>query len=155
MRIGRSTRVFVDASCFVAAAGRPEGGSGFILSLCRRGLLRAVSSEPVLLEAESNISAKLGVTSLSSFHYSLINTLIEIVPMPRELDLRAAREIVGAKDDHVLAAALACSAPFLLSLDKRLVTEVNKVELPILALGPADFIIGVLPAHRDFDLLRD
>jgi predicted nucleic acid-binding protein len=155
MIINRFTRVFVDASCFVAACGRPQGGSGYIVSLFRRGLLRAVSSHPVLLEAERNIAQKLGAVALDTFHQSLIDSLIEIVPVPDEYELRVARHVAGAKDDHVLAAAVACGAPFLLSLDRKLIRAVYKAELSILAIDPASFIIGVLPAHKDYDLLRD
>lgn len=54
MNIDRNTLLFFDASCLIAAAGSPTGGSGFLLALCARGLLRAACSQPVLVEAERN-----------------------------------------------------------------------------------------------------
>lgn len=152
-RIVRSTLLFVDASCLVAAAGRPEGGSGFLLSLCGRGLLRAAVSQPVLLEAETNIADKLGALALTEYHRLLIATPMLVVTVPGADERQAARTVVGQKDDHVLAAGLA-AAPFLLTLDRRLASAVNDARLAIRAFTPGDFILGVLPAHEEFERLR-
>jgi predicted nucleic acid-binding protein len=48
-------RVFLDATCWVAAAGRPEGGSAKILLLAREGRLVIVTTQFVLQESERNI----------------------------------------------------------------------------------------------------
>lgn len=64
MRIDRSTRLVLDASCLVAAAGSPTGGSAFLLSLCQRGFLRAVVSPPVLLEARRNVQENMDAVRL-------------------------------------------------------------------------------------------
>jgi hypothetical protein len=42
MTIDQTTPIFFDASCLIAAAGSPTGGSGFLLSLCEKGHLQAV-----------------------------------------------------------------------------------------------------------------
>lgn len=68
MNIDQTTLVFFDASCLIAAAGSPSGGSGFLLSLCRRGLLGAAVSQPVLLEAERNIGKRRGPEELETYH---------------------------------------------------------------------------------------
>jgi predicted nucleic acid-binding protein len=153
-RIDRSTMVFFDASCLIAATGRPEGGSGFVLSLCRRGLLRAAVSQPVLLEAETNVAANLAPKSLATYHRLLAETPMVVAPVPGAAELRAARAIVGEKDDHVLAAALGVEAPFLLTLDQRLAAAVNDARLSVRAFAPGASILGVLPAHQEFDALR-
>jgi len=44
MTIDQDTVVFFDASCLIAAAGSTSGGSGFLLSLCARGLLQGAVS---------------------------------------------------------------------------------------------------------------
>jgi hypothetical protein len=59
MAIDRSTALFFDASCLVAAAGSASGGSSFLLSLCRRDFFAGVVSDPVLMEAERNVEGKL------------------------------------------------------------------------------------------------
>jgi len=64
MTIDRTTLLFFDASCLIAAAGSLSGGSGFLLALCQRGLLRGAISQPVLLETERNLLKKRGPTEL-------------------------------------------------------------------------------------------
>ena len=59
MTLTRDSLLFFDATCLIAAAGSPTGGSGFLLSVCQAGFLKACSAPSVLLEAERNISAKL------------------------------------------------------------------------------------------------
>ena len=53
-------RVFLDATCWVAAAGKSTGGSAEILRLAREGRLRIVATPMVLEEAEDNIRENLG-----------------------------------------------------------------------------------------------
>lgn len=149
MRVDRTTLVFVDASCLIAAAGSPGGGSGFILSLCARGLLRAAISQPVLMEAETNILAKLPPTALATYHRLLAETPLALASVPGVADRQIYRSVVGEKDDHVLAAALDMHAPFLLTLDQRLARRINNADLPVRAYAPGAFITGVLPAHQD------
>ena len=55
MTVDHKTLLFFDASCLIAAAGSPAGGSSLLFSLCARRLLRGVVSQAVLLEAEGNI----------------------------------------------------------------------------------------------------
>jgi predicted nucleic acid-binding protein len=154
-RIDRRTLVFLDASCLIAAAGRPDGGSGFILSLCARRLLRASVSQPVLLEAEKNIAEKLGDSALATFHLLLAETPMVVAPVPLPADRETSRTIVGEKDDHVLASALAVEAPFLLTLDQPLAQAVNDARLTLRAFVPGLFIVGILPAHAEFSALRE
>ena len=59
MTLTRDSLLFFDATCLIAAAGSPSGGSGFLLSVCQSGFLNAFSSRSVLVEAERNITAKL------------------------------------------------------------------------------------------------
>lgn len=53
-------RVFLDATCWVAAAGSETGGSSAILLLAQAFLLVLVTSRAVLQEAEQNIQNKMG-----------------------------------------------------------------------------------------------
>jgi len=45
-------RVFLDASCWIAAAGSPTGGSAMILKLARAGHLKVVATKEILWEPE-------------------------------------------------------------------------------------------------------
>jgi hypothetical protein len=66
MPLDDTTPLFFDASCLVAASGSPNGGSGFLLLVCRQGQLTVVVSQPVLLEAARNVAENMGVQRLLS-----------------------------------------------------------------------------------------
>lgn len=154
MTIDHTTRLFFDASCLIAAAGSPQGGSGFLLALCGRELLRGAISHHVLREAEHNIQTKLPPPALDHFYEQVRVLPFLIAPVP-VLDEPAAWHLhVNAKDRHVIAAALAIRAAYLLTLDQNLILETNRAALPILALTPGDFIRIYLPTHDEYPRLR-
>jgi predicted nucleic acid-binding protein len=154
MTIDRETRVFFDTSCLIAAAGSPSGGSGFLVSLCQRGLLRGAVSQPVLLEAERNIRKKRGPAELETYHRLIALTPLLLVPLPPPAQRPRYAALVGDKDEHVLAAAIEGRAPFLITLDGKLAERVNQATLPTRALSPGDFITTRLPEHVDYPRLR-
>ena len=88
MTIDRNTLVFFDASCLIAAAGSPSGGSGFLLSLCARGYLKAAVSQPVLLEAQSNIQAKLGDEAIKRYHNFLAIVSFTLAALPDQMKFK-------------------------------------------------------------------
>ncbi len=154
MTIDQSTLLFFDASCLIAAAGSPSGGSGFLLSLCQRGVLQGAVSQPVLLETERNLHKKRGPAELETYHRQIALIPLILVPLPPRAERERYAALVGDKDEHVLAAALECQAPFLITLDRTLAERVNQATLPIQALTPGDFIKTVLPEHVDFPEVR-
>lgn len=153
MTIPQHTLLFFDASCLIAAAGSPTGGSGFLLSLCQRGLLRGAVSELVLAEAELNVLTKLSPAALSHLGELLETTPLQIA-RPGAWEEAPWAAAINAKDRHVVAAALAAHSPFLLTLDRALAAEVNQVDLSIQAISPGDFIRDVLPHHTEYPALR-
>jgi predicted nucleic acid-binding protein len=155
MTIDRNTLVFFDSSCLIAAAGSPSGGSGFLLSLCARGYLKAAVSQPVLLEAQNNIQAKLGDEAIKRYHNYLAIVPFSLAALPEKTELKRLGKLINKKDVHVVGAALEIHAPFLLALDKGLVLEVNKAKLEIQAIYPGDFIKTVLPNHVDYTSARN
>jgi predicted nucleic acid-binding protein len=154
MTIDRETLLFFDASCLIAAAGSPSGGSGFLVSLCQRGLLRGAVSQPVLLEAERNIRKKRGLMELETYHRLIALTPLLLVPLPPSARRRPYAALVGEKDEHVLAAAIEGRAPLLITLDVKLAERVNRATLPTRALSPGEFIKTLLPEHADYPRLR-
>ena len=154
MTIDRQTLLFFDASCLIAAAGSPNGGSGFLLSLCALGLLQAAVSQLVLVEAERHVFSDLGPQALENYDIIVSRIPKQILPVPSEAELEAYRGLVTQKDQHVIASALAAQAPFLVTLDKPLTTQVNDAALSITALSPGDFIKTFLPEHSDYPQLR-
>jgi predicted nucleic acid-binding protein len=149
MRVERTTLLCFDASCLIAAAGSPQGGSSLLLDLCRQGWLRAAVSHGVLLEAERNIAAKRGTVVLERYHYLLAHIPWVLAPVPADPAHATWTVSVNAKDQHVVVATLAINAAYLLTLDRRLIAEIQQAALPFLALIPGDFIKDVLPLHPD------
>ena len=155
MVIDRTTLLFFDASCLIAASGSPSGGSGFLLDLVRRGLLQGTVSQAVLLEAERNIQAKLRSQALGNYHSLLIDTRLLVAPIPRLTGSEGWRAEVNDKDAHVAAAALAIHAEYLVSLDRQLNAQVNAGHVHLHAVTPGDFIKLILPHHVDYPEARN
>jgi predicted nucleic acid-binding protein len=144
MTIDRTTLVFFDAACLIAAAGSPTGGSGFLLSLCAKGHLQAVVSTYVLAEATRNIQARMKAEAWANYQTLLTTVPFVMAPVPAPLPTLPP---INAKDVHVVAAAIAASAAYLLTLDKGLLAEAILAQLTFPALMPGDFIKAVLPTH--------
>src|SRR5215211_6155669 len=100
MTFDRTTLVFFDASCVMAAAGSPTGGSGFLLSLCAKGYFQAAVSGYVLAEATRNIQAKMKAGDWTQYETLLRSVPLVIAAVPAPLP---AMPPVNAKDRHVVA----------------------------------------------------
>jgi predicted nucleic acid-binding protein len=100
----------------------------------------------VLLEARVNIAAKFGETELVRYYRQLASVRPEVVPPPSEARIRQAALLTSEKDAHVLAAALACKADWLVTLDRRhlLTPAVLGASLPLHAGTPGDFLRALL-----------
>lgn len=153
MPIDQTTPLFIDASCLVAAAGSPTGGSARLLLLCRQGYLLGAVSASVVREAGRNVAVEFSADAGVRFERLLRETPLIMAPFSADDETRAAA-IVGTKDGHVLAAALAAHAAYLITLDKRLATRVNQAGLAVEALSPGDFLQMVLPTHPDYAAMR-
>jgi predicted nucleic acid-binding protein len=136
------SKLFLDANVFIAAAGSPEGGSSFVLELCKRGRFSTICTKLVLLEADRNIYRKLGTEALLRFYRGLaeLDPTLEAPPTPEEIS--ACEPIVGEKDAHVLAAALKSGADVLLTLDRRhfMTEKVRDAKLGLRITTPGDFL---------------
>jgi predicted nucleic acid-binding protein len=150
MAIDRATLLFFDASCLIAAAGSPTGGSGFLLSLCAKGYLQAAVSAFVLAEATRNIQIRLKAEAWANYQNLLISIPFVIAPVPTPLPVLP---LINAKDVHVVAAAMAVSTTYLLTLDKGLLNEANLTQLTFPTLIPGDFIKTVLITHIEYPML--
>jgi predicted nucleic acid-binding protein len=154
MSIDSNTPVFIESSCLVAATGSASGGSMFLLSTCQRGFLTLVVSSPVLLEGQRNALEQLGEEALDRYHRMVMMLPLRIVAVSSKRQLERFRNIVNDKDLHVVAAAIAAEAPYLLTLDRALLREVNQANLSLHALTPGEFIQTVLPQHPDYATIR-
>lgn len=153
MVVGPATPLFFDASCLFTAADSPEGGSAYLLDVCTRGYLRAVVSPDVLVEAERNILDKLDAEAFSRYRHLLASTPFHLVSPPSEPVVRR-YERAFFEDAHVVAAALASQAQFLITLDQALERRVKQAGVAVMAISPKAFLQTVLPHHRDFAKIR-
>ncbi len=149
MTVDRTTLIFFDASCLIAAAGSPTGGSGFLLSLCAQGYLQAAVSIYVLEEAARNIQARMKPDAQTNYQALLRSGPFIIAPIPMPLPVFPP---VNAKDIHVVAAAAAVAVAYLLTLDKGLLAEANQAGLGFPTLTPGDFIKTILPTHVEYPI---
>ena len=154
MPVDRDTRLFFDASCLIAAARSPTGGSAFLLSVCLRGFLHGVVSQLVLLEAERNVFDNFGGEAVARYDRLVATPPLTVVALSSPTIDRSYETIVGQKDAHVLAAAVIAEAPFLITLDQRLEKRVNDGMPRIVALSPGGFIRTILIQHRDYSSMR-
>lgn len=143
------SRLFFDASVFIAAAGSPSGASTLTLTLCRQGQAKATSSRLVLIETERNIQAKLGREALLRFYQELASLDLELIRAPTAEEISTYCQIINPKDAHVLAAAVKGKVEVLLTLDRRhfLSPTVGKAGLPFLIMTPGDFLRRLVSAQ--------
>jgi predicted nucleic acid-binding protein len=109
----------------------------------------------VLWEAERNIATKLPPLAMAGFRRLVTTTPFVVVPPPSPADIRHFQLLVNPKDAHVVAAAVAAKAPWLLSLDQPFLREVEAAPITLRGLTPGAFITTVLPAHPDAAHLRN
>jgi predicted nucleic acid-binding protein len=151
MMIDRTTLLFFDASCLIAAAGSPTGGSGFLLTLCAKGYIRAVVSTYVLIEAARNVQARMSAGAWVNYQTILQTVALIIAPVPAPLPTVTP---INPKDVHVVAAAAVIKTSYLLTLDKGLLAEAQQAQLSFMVLTPGDFIKTVLPTHVEYPNFR-
>ena len=134
--------VFLDASVLVAASRSPTGGSAVAMEVCQGRRYRAALSTTVLLEARVNIAGKFGERELLRFYRQLAALDPRMIGHPSREQLDQCISLTGEKDAHVLAAALASGAAFLLTLDRRhlLTPAVEAAGLPVRVMTPGDFL---------------
>jgi predicted nucleic acid-binding protein len=155
MTINEKSLLFFDSSCLIAAAGSPTGGSSLLLAICARGFLKGAVSHGVLSEAEGNILSNLQPPALSRYRQEILATPLTVAPIPSTPERETAAPITGEKDAHVLASALHVGAEYLITLDKRLISQITQEEqLSVHALSPGEFITTKLPTHPAYGLIR-
>lgn len=140
--MSQGRRVFLDASVLVAAARSPQGGSALALEVCRGRLFRAVVSRRVLLEADPNMAAKLGEEELVRFYRQLAALDPKAAEPPGAEAMERYAQLIDRRDVHVLAAAVASGAEFLLTPDRRrfLTQALRQAGLPLTVATPGDFL---------------
>ncbi len=137
-------QVLFDASCWVAAAGSPSGGSSLILRLGQAGKLKIVSSARILEEAERIIGKKLGSVALARFYKVLADVDPKMVEECTSVELKAWNTLVHEKDCHILAAAVKAEVDVLVSLDRHhILIEDVRNGFPITVCDTKEFLTTI------------
>ena len=112
-------RIFLDASCWVAAAGSTTGGSALILKMASAGIIHLVVTQTILQEAERNIQKNFPEPAIIQYYQSLGELPLEILERSTFEEEARWEHIIVEKDRHVLAAAYKGQVDFLVSLDRK------------------------------------
>jgi len=115
------------------------------MDVSRGRRFRATVTARVLLEARVNIAEKFGEAELVRFYQQVAALDPEMAPAPPPEQVDQCLALTVQKDAHVLAAALACGAAYLLTLDRRhlLTPAIQSAELPLKVVTPGDFLKDV------------
>lgn len=134
-------RVFLDAACWMAAAGNEFGGSMRILRLAQAGLFIIVVTELVLVEAERNMRDKMPAEAFQRYMDMQGMLRPEIIePTTPEENLQW-QDIITEKDCHVLAGAYKARADVLVTLDrKHILTDAVRQHFPIPVQDTKEFL---------------
>ncbi|MEQ8167477.1 MAG: putative toxin-antitoxin system toxin component, PIN family [Candidatus Eremiobacterota bacterium] len=141
----KKLRVFLDANCYIAAAGSPDGGSFLIFKLARAGYIEIITTQKLLQEAKCNIERKMDEKFMHGYYEVLKSTDIEIMePVTVEEEFQW-EFCTHKKDCHVLAAAYKAKADVLVSLDiKHIVSDKVKKNFPIPVKNTKSFLTDFL-----------
>lgn len=112
------------------------------IGVCQGIRFRAALSITVLLEARWNIAEKFGEIELVRFYQQIAAMSPEMAPPLTDEEMARYIPLTGERDAHVLAAALACGASYLLTLDRRhlLTSAIESAGLPLKVMTPGDFL---------------
>ena len=113
----RQVGIFCDADVLIAGAASTTGASHILLRLAELTLVKCLTSQYAVNEAERNLSAKLPA-ALAPFKL-ILKAAVTIVPPPSS---SASQRVTGqahAKDVPILAAAVANEADFLATFNVR------------------------------------
>jgi predicted nucleic acid-binding protein len=133
--------VFLDASCWVAAALSNTGGSRFILALAKEGHLEILATRRIIAQAVKALNDKYGSDELRDFLKLLRNVSPTIVDDTDDAEEKHWSDITHKDDYHVLAGAVKSGTNVLVSLDrKHIVTEKVASALPLPVMTTKQFL---------------
>jgi predicted nucleic acid-binding protein len=143
----RKYRVFLDPNVILSGLISDLGAPRLILDVLSLGLpsIQGVTGRFNLTEIERNIARKIPA-ALTIFNDCLPRLDLEIVPVPFPEELKPHAGIVDDKDLPVLASAMMGRADFLVTGDKKLLSQISAQDnFSLRALPPTDFLDRVLP----------
>jgi predicted nucleic acid-binding protein len=114
----RRWKVFLDTSALMAGILSPTGAAHEVLRLCEAGVVQAVVSRQVLVEADRNLSAKVP-SLLSEYRVFLKQVYPLVVEDPSANGVERAGGVIHPNDAPILAAAIEAQVDFLITWNTR------------------------------------
>lgn len=116
-------KVFFDASVIFSACQSSGGGSRRLVDLVKSGNVLGITSQTVIEEVERNADKFSNISSLADFVSD--NNFFVRSQITLE-EIRPYRNLVEAKDAHVVAGAILTESDYLVTLDKK---HLNNLDL--------------------------
>jgi putative PIN family toxin of toxin-antitoxin system len=133
-------RVFLDSSALIAGCISSTGGAQAILDLAEAGVLQVMISRQVQEECERTLTNK-AARALPVFRQILTSVQPEIQPDPSADQVKAAVSVIDTKDAPILAVAMASSADYVVTVDRKHFLAPNVAQQSGLRIGtPGDFL---------------
>ncbi|MDO8615070.1 MAG: putative toxin-antitoxin system toxin component, PIN family [Dehalococcoidia bacterium] len=139
MAASRRPRVFLDTNVIYSAIHSPGNPPARILALHAGGDIRAVVSQQVLAELVQTVRNKLA-GGLDQLRTVLITAPPEVADNPTQEEVQSISHVVNFKDAPIVAAAMSCGADYFVSGDRRLLEECHRLDPPLRALSPREFM---------------
>lgn len=114
----REWNVFIDTSALIAGILSPTGAAHEVLRLCESGVVKAVMSRQVLVEADRNLS-KLLPAVLPEYRAFLTHLSPLTLEDPSRTDIEKASTIIHQNDAPILAAAIDAGVDYLVTWNTR------------------------------------
>ena len=114
----RRWQVFLDTSALIAGLLSPTGAAHEVLRLCEAGVVKAVMSRQVLVEADRNLAVTLPAI-LPDYRAFLKHLAPRIVADPPRAAIEQAEAIIHHNDAPILAAARLADVDYLVTWNTR------------------------------------
>ncbi len=133
-------KVFLDMSALIAGVVSSKGAAREVLRLAEIGLIEAVVSRQVVVEADRNITAKLP-ECLDDFR-AYVGTLAPVlIEDPPARDVKRFSLLIDSGDAPILAAASAAKADYLVTWDvKHFMTKGPRALARPKVMTPGEFL---------------
>ncbi len=140
-------KVFLDSNVLLSGLFSDKGAPRIILDLLtlRLPMLTGSTGRYNLLEVERNLKKKMP-RALPLYRRYLPKLGLEVVPLPSQKTVETMTGATAEKDVPVLASAMACSADYLITGDKKDFDRLKGAGTYNLTIvSPAEFIEKVFP----------
>lgn len=111
------TKVFLDTSVILAASKSKNGGSSYILMLCRKGSIQGYVSRYVIYEAKKTSSSLLNQQEKQRLNFLLLQCKLRIIMEPSEQEIEKYNRLIEKEDVPIIAAAKLNNIDYLLTLN--------------------------------------